>query len=79
MKQDFATELTETVTTFEKLMVEFAKDNELEINRLMLIVCDTIKEDIKRGVLEILEGITVEETGESFNRLRDVVGDKTNG
>lgn len=71
MKQDFACELTKKVTMFEKLMVEFAKDNEVEINRLMLIISDTIKNDIKNGTFELLKKLTVEQMEERLNKLKE--------
>ena len=68
-------EIVEKVTIFEKEMTDYAKDNNIEINRLMLTICDDIKEHIKNGKLELLKSMTRAGIDESLNSIRS----KANG
>lgn len=72
MNNEVAYEITKLVVEFEQKMTQFAEEQGLEINRLMLIITDDIVEDIKRGKLELIKHMTSEEIANSIERLKEV-------
>lgn len=72
MNNEVAYEITKLVVEFEQKMTQFAEEQGLEINRLMLIITDDIVEDIKRGKFELIKHMTSEEIANSMERLKEV-------
>lgn len=71
--KDIALGITELFVVFEYSVAEYARKHGLEVNRLMIVILDALKEDIKKGALEVMANTNEETLTKAIERLEKEV------